>query len=80
MINFIVVLIGLYLSLGLILTWYVLKNETMAKDLKDFGFVTLVLIILSCIVSAPLFLMKSMHRRLKMGGETNVKKSRDEEK
>lgn len=80
MINFIIVFVGLYLLLGLILTRYGLTNEEVAESIRDFGLVSTVFIILAFIISTPIFFTQSAYKHFKAGGQSNVKKSRDEEK
>ncbi len=55
MMNVIIVLAGLYLLLGLILTRYGLINEEVVESLRDFGFVATVVIMLAFVISTPIF-------------------------
>lgn len=80
MMNVVIALVGLYLLNGLIITRYGLTNEKVMESLKDFGFVTTVVIMLAFIISTPIFFVQSAYKNLKAGGQNNVEKSRDEKK
>lgn len=80
MINSIIVLIGLYLTLGLVLTFYGLRKEEVISVMDDFGTLTTSFLILLFIVTTPAYFIRSAFKRLKVGGRNNVEKGRDEEK
>lgn len=57
--DFLIMVIAFYLAVGLFVTYAALKDDQFTESIFELGFLTKIFVMIGCILSAPIILIKA---------------------